>query len=116
MPIMEISVVPLGTKSSSVSAYVASCVDLLNRKKNCRYELTSMGTIVEANHLKTLLHIAEEMHNSVFCRGVKRVVTTIKIDDRKDKVLSIESKVKSVRRRLQKKKKRRLCNNHLMIP
>ncbi|MBN1306783.1 MAG: MTH1187 family thiamine-binding protein [Chitinispirillaceae bacterium] len=116
MPIMEISVVPVGTKSPSVSAWIASCIDLLDRKKNCRYELTSMGTIVEAKYLKTLLRIAEEMHGSVFSRGVKRVVTTIKIDDRRDKMSSVESKVKSIRRHLEKRKRGKAYNNHSMIP
>lgn len=102
MPIMEISIVPLGTKSPSVSAYVASCIEVLGRQRNIRYELTAMGTIIEAKRLATLLRVAEEMHDDVFSRGVRRVVTTIKIDDRRDKVPSIEGKVKSVRQKMVK--------------
>ena len=66
-----------------------------------------MGTIVEAKYVKTLLHIAEEMHSTVFSREVKRVLTTIKIDNRRDTPLSIEGKVKSVRRHLKTVKRHR---------
>ena len=102
MPVMEISVVPLGTKTPSVSRYVASCVDMLSRRTDIRYELTAMGTIVESENLATLMHLAQEMHTSVFSYGIQRVVTTIKIDDRRDKTLSIEGKVKSVKRNMKR--------------
>lgn len=39
------------------------------------------------------------MHESVFDENVSRVVTTIKIDDRRDKPLSIEGKLKSVEKK-----------------
>jgi uncharacterized protein (TIGR00106 family) len=103
MPIMEISVVPVGTNTPSVSRYVASCVDILRHRKGIRYELTAMGTIVESEALAPLMRLAEEMHVSVFSRGVQRVVTTIKIDDRRDKAVSIAGKVKSVRRNMKRK-------------
>jgi uncharacterized protein (TIGR00106 family) len=106
MPIMEISIIPLGTKSPSVSTYVASCVNVLNRDKKVRYQLTSMGTIVESKNVSALLTIAKKMHNSVFSKEVQRVVTTIKIDDRKDRTLSIEGKVQAVRRKLKKRNTR----------
>ena len=96
MPIMEISVVPLGTSTSSVSEYVASCIEVLKKEKGIRFELTAMGTIVEAESVRTLFRIAEKMHKEVFHKGIKRVVTSIKIDDRTDKPLHMKSKVESV--------------------
>ena len=99
---MEISIVPLGTNTPSVSRYVASCVDILIGRGDIRYELTAMGTIIECENMETLMRIAQEMHARVFSRGVQRVVTTIKIDDRRDKPLSIEGKVKSVRQNMPK--------------
>ena len=50
-----------------------------------KYTLTSMGTIIEADSTTKLLNIADKMHNSVFMNNIKRIVTTIKLDDRKDK-------------------------------
>jgi len=97
MPIMEISVVPLGTKTPSVSRYVADALKVLEREKNIKYQLTSMGTIIEADSLDELLDVAKKMHETTFAGGAQRVVTTIKIDERRDKKLSIEGKIKSVK-------------------
>ncbi len=38
-----------------------------------------------------------------FVPGVRRVVTSIRIDDRRDKLLTMQGKLASVRRRLQPK-------------
>ncbi len=100
MSIMEISIVPLGTKTASVSKYVASSIEVLKKEKGVKYKLTSMGTIVEADSVVSLLRIASKMHNKVLNSGIKRVVTTIKIDDRKDKKLTMAKKIKSVRKKL----------------
>ncbi len=100
MPLMEINVIPLGTKNASVSKYVASAIDVLRKEKRIHYEITAMGTIVEAPSVRHLLRIAEKMHKCVFVKGVRRVVTTIKIDDRRDKRISIKGKVSSVEGKL----------------
>src|SRR3990172_12202420 len=84
MAILEISVVPIGTGNPSVSTYVADCVRILKKKK-VKYELTSMGTNMEGN-LRELIQVAMKMHQTPFKKGALRVLTTIKIDDRKDKV------------------------------
>ncbi len=95
MPIMEISILPLGTKSASVSKYVKDALDVLRENSNIQYQVTAMGTIIEAGSVKTLLNIAKEMHKSVL-KDASRVVTIIKIDDRKDKKLTIQGKLQSV--------------------
>ena len=46
MAILEISVVPIGTKETSLSSYVADCIRILKKEK-VHYELTSMGTNIE---------------------------------------------------------------------
>ncbi len=100
MPIMEISIVPVGTSTASVSQYVANTVKVLKKQKGIRYELTSMGTIVESDSLEVLLNIAKKMHDSIFKSNIKRVVTTIKIDDRKDKKLTMSGKINSVQKKV----------------
>ena len=100
MAIMEISVVPLGTKTASVSLFVAEAIDILQEEKNIKYQLTPMGTIIEASSVEKLLSIAGKMHSIPFGDEVKRVVTTIKLDERKDKELTMEGKVKSVEEKL----------------
>jgi uncharacterized protein (TIGR00106 family) len=99
MVIAEISVVPLGTKTPSVSQYVARAVKVLEREKDIEYELTAMGTIMEGD-LDRILAVVRKMHEQVFGEGVARVVTTVKIDDRRDKVRGAKEKLESLRRKL----------------
>ena len=98
MAILEISVVPIGTKDTSLSAYVADCLRILKKEK-VRYELTSMGTNIEGD-LKDLVRIALRMHEAPFKKGVPRVLTTLKIDDRRDTKGTLSGKKKSVESKL----------------
>lgn len=99
MAIAEISVVPLGTKTTSVSQYVARAVKVLEREKGIKYEITAMGTIVEGD-LDRILAAVRKMHEATFGEGVTRVLTTVKIDDRRDKAQGIKEKVDSLKRKL----------------
>jgi uncharacterized protein (TIGR00106 family) len=103
MALMEISIIPLGTQTASVSLFVAEAIDILEEEKNIKYQLTPMGTIIEASSIEKLLSIAGKMHSIPFENEVKRVVTTIKLDDRKDKELTMEGKVISVEEKLENK-------------
>lgn len=100
MAIAEVSVVPLGTKTPSVSLYVARAAKVLEHEKDMKYELTAMGTIIEGD-LDRILAVVRKMHESVFSEGVTRVLTTIKIDDRRDKPQTMKAKVDSVKKKLQ---------------
>ena len=97
MAIIEISIVPVGTETASVSKYVAKVLRVLEKEKNIKYELTSMGTIIEGDPGR-ILNVAKKMHRAVFDREIKRVVTIIKIDERTDKKLTMNGKINSVKR------------------
>jgi uncharacterized protein (TIGR00106 family) len=95
MAIIDISVVPVGTQSPSVSRYVAGAVRILENEPDIKYELTPMNTIVEGE-LGKLMSLAQRMHESAFDAGARRVVTTIRIDDRRDKPLTMNGKKRAV--------------------
>ena len=97
MALVEISVIPLGTPTPSVSQYIARVVKVLEGEKDIKYELTAMGTIIEGD-LEQVLTLVRKMHEAVFNAGIMRVVTTIKIDDRRDKTSSMSSKMESLKR------------------
>jgi uncharacterized protein (TIGR00106 family) len=99
MAIVEISIVPLGTKTPSVSQYVARAIKVLEKEKDIKYEITPMGTIVEGD-LDRILAVVRKMHEGVFGEGVARVSTTVKIDDRRDKAQGMKDKVDSLRKKL----------------
>jgi uncharacterized protein (TIGR00106 family) len=101
MAIIDISVVPVGTGSPSVSQYVAGAVRILQNEPGIKYELTPMNTIIEGD-LDKLLALAQRMHRSAFDAGARRVVTTLRIDERRDKPLTMEGKIKAVREKLGK--------------
>jgi len=97
--IAEVSVIPIGTKTPSASEYVAKAIKVLMQEKNVKYQLTAMGTLLEGE-LSQVLEVAKRMHDSVFGEEVKRVVTRITIDDRRDKELTMDYKVQSVMKKL----------------
>jgi len=100
MAIVEVSVVPLGTATPSVSKYVAKAEKVLQEAKDIKYELTAMGTIIEGD-LENLLDLVKKMHRAVLDSAeIMRVVTTVKIDERRDKEASISSKVEAVKKEL----------------
>lgn len=94
MAMMEISVVPLGTGRTGLSAYVASIEKAL-QKTGVSHRLNDMGTTIEGD-VALLLEIAGKLHEIPFTEGVERVYTVIKIDDRRDKNARLNDKVRSV--------------------
>jgi len=97
MAIAELSIVPIGTESTSLSSYVAACVGVL-KDSSLIHEVHGMGTIIEGE-LKEILDVVLKMHEVPFKAGALRVVTSIKIDDRRDKEASAKAKVESVVRK-----------------
>jgi uncharacterized protein (TIGR00106 family) len=93
--VAELSIVPIGTLTTGLSQYVAACLEVLRTKTELHYQLTSMGTIIEGP-MDKVLEVAGLMHEIPFTRGALRVLTTIRIDDRRDKVSTIAGKVESV--------------------
>jgi len=101
MAIAEVSIVPLGTKTPSVSRYLARALSALRDEKGLKYEITPMGTVIEGE-LGDILRVVQNMHQATFGEGVARVLTTIKIDDRRDRGLTMKGKVASLLRELER--------------
>lgn len=99
MAIVEVTVVPIGTPSTSISAYVAGCLKILQRAEGVKYQLTPMGTIIEGD-LDRVLSLVRKMHEAPFAAGAGRVTTTVRIDDRRDKDITMVGKVSAVEARL----------------
>ncbi len=95
--VAEISIIPIGTSDTGLSRYIAACLDVLEGKKGISYRLTPMGTIIEGS-LDKVLEAVQQMHKVPFNKGASRVVTLLKIDDRRDKPATMAGKVESVRK------------------
>lgn len=92
----EFSVVPIG-KGESVSQYVAECVRIVERS-GLPYRLNPMGTVVEGDY-DAVMVVVRDCHMKVMSMAT-RVITTVKMDDRKGVEGAIDRKVESVLKRL----------------
>jgi uncharacterized protein (TIGR00106 family) len=104
MAIVDVTVIPIGTDTPSVSSYVADLQNILKKHQDegrIRFKLTPMNTIIEGE-LSTLLGVVQEIHEAPFQKGIKRVATNIRIDDRRDKEGTMEGKLSSIQRHLEK--------------
>lgn len=100
MAIVEVTIVPLGTGSPSVSHYVAEVHKVLEQASEpVKFQLTPMSTIIEGE-LEDLLAVVRRMHEVPFSKGAQRVSTSIRIDDRRDKASTMASKLQSVHEKL----------------
>ncbi len=97
--IAEVTVVPLGTGSPSLSKYVAEVEKVLKGFPRLKTQLTPMSTIIEGEWDEVFAAI-KAMHEKPFEMGVKRVSTRIVVDERRDKDLSMTDKIKAVEEKL----------------
>ncbi|WP_297788944.1 MTH1187 family thiamine-binding protein [uncultured Anaerococcus sp.] len=98
MAVVEVCLIPIGTKETSVSKYVAEAEKIL-MAEGVKYKLNPMGTVIEADADKCL-EVIRKMQESVFAKGCDRVYSVIKMDDRRDKKATMEQKIKSVEDKL----------------
>jgi uncharacterized protein (TIGR00106 family) len=95
MIVADVSVVPMG-EGTSVSALVKKAVKALDGS-GLKVMHGPMSTSLEASSLDELFAAVRQAHEAVFSAGARRVVTTVKIDDRRDKRHSMASKMDAVR-------------------
>ena len=98
MVIAEITVVPLGTGSPSLSKYVVECARVLD-ESGVNHTLTPMGSVIEGT-LDEILEVIRKVHSVPFTQGAQRVSTRIVIDERRDKDVTGKDKIDSVQRKL----------------
>jgi len=80
----DFGVVPIGTKETDLGDYVSVAVQAI-KDSGLSYELTGMGTQIEAKNLDELYEAVKTAQEAVFKVGADRVFTVLKIDDRRDK-------------------------------
>ena len=49
MVVAEVSIEPIGTGSPSIGEFVTACVELLEKERDLKFQVTAMGTIVEGD-------------------------------------------------------------------
>lgn len=102
MAIVDVVVIPVGTEGPSVSQYIAEIQTKLEEFKQegkIDYQLTSMNTLIEGE-LADLFEVIQAIHELPFNKGLDRVCTNIRIDDRRDKQRKMNDKLDSVKKHL----------------
>lgn len=97
--LVEFSVLPVG-KGVSVSKSVAKAIDLVD-KSGLDYKVGELGTVVEGEW-KEIFRLIERCHR-LLLRETGRVVTTVKIDDRRGRKGLLRTRIRKIERILRRK-------------
>ena len=92
MAVAELCLFPLGTGSPSVGEYLKPVIRVIE-ESGLKYRLCPMGTVVEGT-VEEILELVKRCHEAIFNAGAERVVISLRIDDRTDKPLTIEGKMR----------------------
>lgn len=98
MALLQLTVIPVGTQTSSVGDYVAELFQAVTAM-GLPCQLNDMGTLIQGD-IDELLAAVRKVYDLPFNRGCQRVVTQIVIDDRRDKQVEIGDKITTVQNRL----------------
>jgi len=99
MIIAQLTVVPIGTGSQSLSDFVAGFETELKRM-GFEPRLSAMSTVIEAETMDRILEAVKRLHDMIFENGAKRALTSVTIDERRDRKGSIDQKIKSVQSKM----------------
>jgi uncharacterized protein (TIGR00106 family) len=95
MIIAQLSIAPVG-EGLNLGKYVKTVINILQQEQ-VKFEVNAMATVLEVKDISSLFNIVQKAHTAVLEKGAKRVITELKIDDRKDKAATIETKLKELR-------------------
>lgn len=93
----ELSVVPLDKGHTGMSRYVAESIKII-QESGLDYEIHAMGTLIEGPSDR-VFEVIRKCHENMVAQS-DRVVTSVKIDDKKGAEGTIRRKVASVEEKL----------------
>ena len=91
-------IAPVGIKSTSMGSYVAAAIAAMNEIKGLNCEITTMGTVMEADSLEPIFEAVKVAHEAIVAKGILRVESTLIIDDRRDKPRTMKDKINAVKK------------------
>lgn len=93
--IAEITTFPVG-EGTSLSKFVKEAAKEIDNFKGIRVIHHPMGTVIEAESLDQIFDVTKLAHDAILKTGALRVLTQLRIDDRKDKSRRMEDKVAAI--------------------
>jgi len=100
MATADLTVIGLGRADPSAGEYIAEIQRRLADQTRVRYRLHAMGTELEGT-TEDVLAVVAELHRVPFDLGLPRSYLILKLDERTDKIQSLDDKVRSVEKRLE---------------
>ena len=103
--LVELEILPIGAGGASMSGQLAPVAKLIDAS-GLTYRVGPMGTVIEGDW-DAVMRLAKQCHQAIL-GSCQRVLTTIRIDDRKDKpgtgriVQKVESLERAVGRPLRR--------------
>ncbi len=97
----ELGILPIGTGTTSLGKYIAKGINALKSVNGIKYEVTSMGTMIEADSIDRIFDATKAVMDEIFRMGIQRVEVILKIDERHDKSDSLKDKLDSIKRHSQ---------------
>jgi uncharacterized protein (TIGR00106 family) len=98
----EVSIVPLG-KGESLSGFVAESMKIIEAS-GLDYRINPMGTVLVGSY-DEVMDVIKKCHMRMM-ELAPRTVTTIKLDDRKGVNVTLDSKIRSVEKKVGKELKK----------
>ena len=101
----EISVIPIvsgrDSNNTGMSKYIAMAFDAIRGIEGINAVLTAMGTQIESSDFQNILRAINATHDSLRKEDdIKRIISTIRIDERRDKSATLDDRVQSVQDQL----------------
>ena len=93
MIVADFSMVPMGS-GTSAAKYIRAVYDIL-RESGVKFVPGPMSTSVETKSFEELFGLIEKANQRLKEMGVQRIITSVNMDYRLDKEISIESKLKA---------------------
>ncbi len=90
----------MATRTTSASFYIAKAIESIQNIRNLRYEINSMGTVLESDSIDIIYEASKKMMETVHNLGIDRVEVVIKIDSRRDKHVKMEEKLDSIKKHM----------------
>lgn len=91
MLVAEFSVVPMGSGTSAGDCIKA--IHDLMKEREMKFIPGPMSTSVEAESFQELFELMEKANDRLAHMGVERIITSLRIDMRLDKDISMQSKL-----------------------
>ena len=93
--VADVSIAPFG-EGASLGRYAKRAVEEL-KASGLHLEVGAMSTTLEADSTLEVFEAVQKAKEAVFAMGVKRVYVILRIDERRDKRITIYTKKRAVR-------------------